>query len=84
MSLRPDGSYECDRCGWVVGNGAVTECSIVSTLDPANPTMVLNLHFCRDHEDGGKMVKGCTSKVLTSRNVQHYEETHDTEEGQGA
>lgn len=62
--------HNCDRCGTGVENGAVTECVVVSDLDPDNPGMVRNLHFCREN--------GCDKKVLSARNLQHYTETRES------
>ena len=48
MSLRPDGSYRCDRCGADVGNGAVFSAVVVVDLDPDAPGQMRQLHWCRD------------------------------------
>lgn len=77
MSRDPkSGTHVCDRCAQGCGNGGVMECLVVSDLDPETGH-VRNLHFCRDHEDkDGNKVKGCDSKVLSARNMQHYREVH--------
>lgn len=67
--------YQCARCGANVGNGGVDQCSVVSDIDPDTPGMVRNLRFCRDREDDGKKIKGCTGKVLSPSNLKHYEES---------
>lgn len=67
MSMKDSGKGECDRCGEDVGNAAVTECIVVGDLDPDNPGMVRNLHFCRKN--------GCDGKVLSARNLEHYTST---------
>jgi hypothetical protein len=33
VSLRPDGTYRCDRCDVDVGNGAVTEAAVIADLE---------------------------------------------------
>lgn len=81
MSMRPDGSHECDRCGTSVGNGGVTSCTVVSGLDPDRPGMVRNLHFCLDREENGENIKGCTNKVLSATNLKHYNETRESQNG---
>lgn len=65
MSMTDSGKGECDRCGTGIGNAGVTEAIVVGDLDPANPGMVRNLHFCREN--------GCASKVLSARNMEHYD-----------
>jgi hypothetical protein len=74
--MQSDGSFVCDRCGRGVGNGAVTECLVVSDIDQDNRGHVLNLHFCRDGVEGEgkneKPIKGCAQKVLSPSNVKHF------------
>lgn len=67
MSLRPDGTYRCDRCGVDVGNGGVHLAAIVADLDPNDPTAVRNLHFCRQSNAGAP--DGCAAHLLTRANV---------------
>lgn len=80
MSIRSDGKHRCDGCGWDVGNGGVRQCAIVSDLDPDNEGHVRNLEFCRDREDGGKMVKGCSRKLLRPSILTNYEESRVDQE----
>lgn len=80
MSIKANGKHECDRCGTDVGNGGVLQCVVVSDLDPDDPGMVRNLHFCRDRDEGGKLVKGCARKVLSPANLKHYEEAREPNE----
>lgn len=67
MSLRPDGSYRCDRCGADVGNAGVVVAAMVADLDPDDPTTVRNLHFCRIANAGAP--DGCAAHLLTPANV---------------
>ena len=64
MTMRDNGKGECDRCGGDIGNGGVDLAIVVGDLDPANPGLVRNLHFCRK--------AGCDKKVLSARNMQHH------------
>lgn len=75
MSIRTDGKHRCDSCGQDVGNGGVRECAIVSDLDPDREGHIRNLEFCRDREDGGKLVKGCSRKLLRPSILNDYEES---------
>lgn len=74
MSLQPDGKYVCDRDGRDVGNGGILMALVVSDLDPDDPGMVRNLHFCRDEKDAEGTIThhGCAKKVLSARNMEHY------------
>lgn len=72
--MKPDGSHECDRCGAGVGNGSVALALVVSDMDPSQEGHIRILHFCRGREEGDTVVKGCVNKVLSARNMQHYEE----------
>ena len=63
--------FECDSCGASCGNGGVGQCLVVSDLD-LDEGRVVNLHFCRDHLDGEKKVKGCATKLLAPKNLAHY------------
>lgn len=79
MSLRPDGGYECDRCGVDVGNGGVHTAAVISDLDPADGNLSPRvLHLCRDRPDPdqpGKTIRGCRDRVLTAKALAHYNET---------
>lgn len=71
MSLRRDGTYRCDRCGVDVGNAAVTECAIVSTMTVTDDVPeVLVLHFCRVPNEGAP--EGCTEHLLVPSNLTDY------------
>lgn len=77
MSMNPDGTFSCDRCGTGVGNGGITEAVVVSDLDPAARGMIRNLHFCRDRtvagEDGKPTeVPGCEHQLLSADNLRAY------------
>ena len=67
MSLRPDGSYRCDRCGADVGNGAVTEAAIVSDVEDG---AVRVLHFCRQPRDSAP--NGCAGRLLSASMLADY------------
>lgn len=82
MSLRPDGTYHCDRCGISVGNAAVTECSIVSDMKMTDygdglvvPTP-RQLHFCRVPNAGAP--DGCTEHLLVPSNLADYLTSRET------
>jgi hypothetical protein len=79
VTMNQNGSVTCDRDGWDVGNGSVTNALVVSDLDPDRPGHVRTLHFCRDvrDEDGNVTHPGCDKKVLSARNMAHFKETHD-------
>lgn len=71
MSLRSDGTYRCDDCGLDVGNAAVTECAIVSTIAHTDDgPVVLVLHFCRVPRDGAP--EGCAAHLLTPSHLTNY------------
>lgn len=78
MSLLPDGSYECDRCGVSVGNGSVQECAVITDTDPATGNRTpRQLHLCRDRPDPDnpkKTIQGCRDRVLTRKALRHYQE----------
>lgn len=81
MSLRPDGSYRCDRCGSDVGNGAVTEAAVVADLELVDDEDVAarprTLHFCRAPRK--KAPHGCAGHILGPRALADYlasKETH--------
>lgn len=79
MSLRPDGSHRCDRCGADVGNAGIDVAAKVSDLDPATGnTTIRQLEFCRDRPDPdrpGETIKGCRDRVLTKAALAYYHET---------
>lgn len=70
MSLRPDGTYRCDRCGTDVGNAGVTSAAIISDLQPDDPGSVRVLHLCREPQDGAP--NGCASHVLGPGTLADY------------
>lgn len=74
-----DAEFKCDRCGGDCGNGGVSACTVVSAMHPTEPGQVINFHFCLDKEVDGKTVKGCTSKVLTAKNLEYYRSTLEGE-----
>lgn len=79
MSVDPDGSYSCDRCGADVQNGAITVASVAGDLiEVDGGQTVVNYHFCRDREENGEKVLGCTRKVLSARNLEHYKQTKES------
>lgn len=79
MTMEPDGSFICSRCGANVENGSIRVCSIVSDIeDEAGNLVVVNHHFCRDREEDGKKIQGCTKKVLSARNLEYYNETRES------
>lgn len=82
MSLRPDGSYRCDRCGADVDNGGVHTAAVVSDLDPdTGNTTPRRIDFCRDRPDPdqpGKTIQGCRDRVLTKKALRNYHETRTT------
>lgn len=67
MSLRPDGSYRCDRCDRPVGNAAVTECAIVTDLNGLDHAV---LHLCRQPHKGAP--HGCAAHVLGGKTLAAY------------
>lgn len=75
MSLRPDGSYRCDKCGADVVNGGVREAAIISDLDPDTAGEVRVLHLCREPRDGAP--SGCAGNVLGPAALANYIETKD-------
>lgn len=70
MTVRDNGSGECDRCGADIGNAGVNVAVVVGDLDPDRPGHVRNLHFCREN--------GCDKKVLSARNLEHYKKRMET------
>lgn len=75
MSLRPDGTYHCDKCGADVGNGGVSEAAVVSTVDADDPTQPRVFHLCREPRDGAP--RGCEGNVLGPSALANYYETRD-------
>jgi len=74
VSLRPDGSYRCDKCDTDVDNGSVANAVTIVGVDPDDPgTMRGPLHLCLPREvpvegatDGAtEHVPGCRDRVLT-------------------
>lgn len=65
MSLQPDGSYRCDRCGGSAGHGGVLDCAVVLdvVVDLVGDTGATprNFHLCR--------VNGCAPAVLSPANL---------------
>lgn len=65
MSQHPAGAYSCDRCGRELQNGGLSECAIIIDLDERSGAPV-RYHLCRDWmDDGGRLVRGCVTRVLT-------------------
>ena len=81
MTMNPDGSAVCDRCGADCKGGGVIDAVVVGDLDPDQPGHVINYHFCRDREDGSTVVKGCARKVLSARNLAHRIEAKEPQNG---
>lgn len=79
MSLRPDGSYRCDRCGADVGNGGVQVSAVISDTDPDHDNLTpRRLDLCRDRPDPdnpNKKIQGCRDRVLTKKALRNYHET---------
>lgn len=66
MSLRPDGSYRCDRCGGSAGNGGVLDAATlvdIQFLDDGN-AVPRNLHLCRAND--------CAAAVVAKANFPDY------------
>lgn len=74
MSLRRDGTYRCDRCDTDVGNAAVTECAIATTLTGGLDHLVL--HLCRRPRKGAP--HGCAAHVLTAKTLAAYHSKDET------
>lgn len=70
MSLRPDGTYRCDRCGADVGNAGVDVCATISDLEPDDLTMIRILHLCREAREGAP--NGCVGNVLGEGTLADY------------
>lgn len=70
MSLAPNGSTVCDRCGGDCGNGSLDMAAIVSDLERNEknetvPGMIRVLHLCR--------ANGCANRVLTKKALANRE-----------
>lgn len=81
MSLRPDGSYRCDRCDRELENGGVQECASITDLDPRNPGSIRQLHLCYDEVDpetGETTLQGCRDRVLTRRALRSLYASQET------
>lgn len=74
MSLRPDGSYRCDRCGVDVGNGGVVHAAVISDVQPTDPARPRVLHLCRNARDGAPT--GCVGNVLGPGTLADYTKEH--------
>lgn len=75
MSLQPDNTYACDRCGTDVGNGGIYEAATVSDLHPDNDNLPRVLHLCRAERDGAP--RGCVGNVLGPGTLEHWTERQD-------
>lgn len=73
MTLRPDGTYRCDRCGADVGNAGVYMCAVISDIEPGNPNQPRVLHLCRQPRDGAP--NGCARHVLGPGTLANLTET---------
>lgn len=81
MSLQPDGTYCCDRCGVDVGNAGIYQAATVVDIDPGDPGIVRRLNLCLDRPDPdrpGKTIQGCRDRVLTKKALRHYIERTST------
>lgn len=78
MSLRPDGTYRCDRCDVDIENAGLDRATTVSSADPYNPGVQRVLHLCLDRtepvegDDKTKKVQGCSDRVLSKRALAAY------------
>lgn len=76
MSLRPDGSYRCDRCDRDVGNGDVQTSATVLTVELVDAgggitaPVPVRFDFCT--EPRPEFPHGCTGRILTARNLTAY------------
>jgi hypothetical protein len=66
VSLRPDGTYRCDRCDTDVENGSVQHAAVISDLQASDQAAVAAVpvvyHLCRKPQKGAP--NGCASRVL--------------------
>lgn len=81
MSLRPDFTYRCDRCGSLLENASSLECAGVADIEVmgdgngdvyATPR---TLHFCRVPNDGAP--NGCAAHVFSPSNLANYNESRE-------
>lgn len=78
MTMHPDGSCSCDRCGAVLPNDSVTVCAHITDLNPDDPGDIRHFHLCVDRLDAdGKTISGCRDHVLTKRALRHFHDTKD-------
>lgn len=79
--MLPNGAHVCDRCGVDVGNGGITECTIVSGLDDDGGVRIL--HFCLDRMEGddARTVRGCSRKLLSPATIKNYTERMEAARG---
>lgn len=75
MSLQPDGSYACDRCGGELENDGIQQAAIIADLHPDNPSVPRSLHLCREPRDGHP--RGCVGYVLGPGTLTHWTERQD-------
>jgi hypothetical protein len=73
VSVRPDGTHRCDKCGGDVGNGSVDQATFISMVNPDNPSEPWRLHLCTAPRDGAP--HGCTGNVLGPRTLAAFYET---------
>jgi hypothetical protein len=82
MSLRPDGTYRCDRCGTDVGNAGVDRAAHIMDTQPDDLTLTRHLHLCLDRPNPkvpGDTIQGCRDRVLTRRALRWYREQQEAE-----
>ncbi len=75
MSLKPDGTYECDGCGAGLENSGAEFAVTISGSDPGDPRRQRILQLCLPREEDGKRVRGCRDRVLTRAALRHYHES---------
>lgn len=74
--MNAGGKHICDGCGTDVGNGAVTVCATISTLNPRNPTEPVVLHLCRKPRKGAP--RGCEGLRLGPAALANFYDTRTT------
>lgn len=72
MSLRPDGTYRCDRCDADIVNGGAQYAVTIAGADPDAPQYQRVLHLCLPREDDDTHVPGCRDRVLTATALAAY------------
>lgn len=73
MSLRPDGTYHCDRCGNDIGNAGYLDAMTISGGDPDNNLRTARvLHLCLTRDDTGVVTGGCQGVVLDHSALADY------------